>query len=254
MTRVEIARLIRKVTRKILRFIESNTIDDRIFSLDMEKGFREIYKKCKFFTVTSLARMYSLYKSIEYIVNNKIPGDIVECGVWKGGSMMLCALTLIKMNEKKRKLYLYDTYEGMTEPTENDVRNLDKKLASEIMKKFDKKKSKYYYAPLPEVKENLYSTGYPKNNLIFIKGKVEDTIPNTIPERISVLRLDTDWYESTYHELNYLFPRLEEKGILIIDDYGFWTGSKKATDNYIKENNLKCYLNRIDATGRLVIK
>ena len=164
---------------------------------------------------------------------------------------MLCALTLIKMNETERKLYLYDTYEGMTEPTEKDIRATDNELASEIMKKF---KNKYYYAPLPEVKRNLYSTGYPKNNLIFIKGKVENTIPNRIPEKISVLRLDTDWYESTYHELNYLYPRLSVNGVLVIDDYGHWKGAKKATDKYFKKKIFNILLNRIDYTGRLGIK
>ena len=100
----------------------------------------------------------------------------------------------------------------------------------------------------------MLSTKYPKKNLIFIKGKVEDTIPLTVPPKIALLRLDTDWYESTYHELKYLFPLLSNKGALIIDDYGCWAGAKKAVDTYFDENKIVILLNRIDYTGRLGIK
>jgi hypothetical protein len=85
-------------------------------------------------------------------------------------------------------------------------------------------------------------------------GKVEDTIPADIPEKIALLRLDTDWYESTKHELIHLFPRLQKGGVLIIDDYGFWKGARKAVDEYFAENNIQILLNRIDDTGRMAIK
>lgn len=107
---------------------------------------------------------------------------------------------------------------------------------------------------MEEVKKNLYSTGYPKKNIRFIKGKVQDSIPNIIPEKISLLRLDTDLYESTYHELTYLYPKLMKNGILIIDDYGFWKGQKEAVDHYFQENNINILLNRIDEEGRMAIK
>lgn len=224
------------------------------FHYEIGKSFSILYEKCKNFTLTSLLRMNSLYKATEYVIKNKIPGDIVECGVWKGGSMMLTSLILLKSNEINRKIYLYDTYEGMSKPTDHDECAIDNIKAQSTWNKFKEKKIKWAYAPLEEVKQNLYTTGYPKENFIFIKGKVENTIPGTVPNRISILRLDTDWYESTYHELTHLFPLLSENGILIIDDYGYWKGSKKATDNYIKENKIKILLNRIDFSGRIGIK
>ncbi len=223
------------------------------FRYEIAKSFLILYKKCKNFTMTSLQRMNALYKATEYVIKNKIPGDIVECGVWKGGSMMLTSLILLKSNEINRKIYLYDTYEGMSKPTDHDV-SFDNIKAQNNKNKFKKEKIQWVFAPLEEVKQNLYSTGYPKENLIFIKGKVENTIPGTIPNKISILRLDTDWYESTYHELNHLFPLLSENGILIIDDYGYWKGAKEATDKYIKENKIKIFLNRIDFSGRIGIK
>lgn len=93
-----------------------------------------------------------------------------------------------------------------------------------------------------------------RSNCFFVKGKVEDTVPEKAPDRISLLRLDTDWYESTYHGLLHLYPRLSVGGVLIIDDYGHWAGAKKAVDQYLNENHLKLLLNRIDDTGRIGVK
>ena len=103
--------------------------------------------------------------------------------------------------------------------------------------------------------KNLYATGYPKNNFVFIQGPVETTIPApSTPKKIALLRLDTDWYQSTYHELTYLYPRLVKGGVIIIDDYGHWPGARKACDKYFKVNNINILLNRIDYTGRIGIK
>jgi len=232
----------------------SLNIEETQIPYDMDKEFVSIYNQCKEYTMTSIERMFSLYKTIEYIAKFKISGDIVECGVWKGGSMMLAALSLIKFNDISRKIYLYDTYEGMSEPTLHDIRTYDNCKAKNKWQQLQKSNLKWDYASLEEVKKNLYSTKYRKENLKFIKGKVEETIPKTIPEKIAILRLDTDWYESTYHELSHLFPKIVKYGILILDDYGHWKGAKEATDKYFRENNIKIFLNRIDNTGRIAIK
>jgi hypothetical protein len=104
------------------------------------------------------------------------------------------------------------------------------------------------------VRKNVLSTGYPEKNIVFIEGDVLKTIPNTIPEKVALLRLDTDWYESTRHEMIHLFPLLVKSGVLIIDDYGFWRGSRKAIDEYISEHKPVILLNRIDDTGRIATK
>lgn len=198
--------------------------------IDKDKKFGIIYDKCKNYTMTSKERMYALYKAVEYIFNSKIPGDFVECGIWKGGSTMLIAYTLIELNETNRKIYLYDTFEGMIEPTKNDYCVSDKKIRAinKWTKEQKKDHNEWCFSPLSEVKNNMLSTGYPKDKLVFIKGKVENTIPKIIPSKIALLRLDTDWYKSTKHELDHLFPILVQLGILIIDDYGCWAGQKKS--------------------------
>ncbi|MGB9853033.1 MAG: TylF/MycF/NovP-related O-methyltransferase [Candidatus Kapaibacteriota bacterium] len=198
--------------------------------------------------------MYALYNAVEYIVKSGITGDFVECGVWKGGSTMLMALTLLKMKETNRKIYLYDTFEGMTQPTELDYEvSNNNARAIDVWQKYQKNDfNEWCFASLPEVKNNMKLTGYPENNLVFVKGRVEETIPKTIPFEIALLRLDTDWYESTKHELLYLYPLLVKNGVLIIDDYGHWAGAKKAVDEYFY--NKPILLNRIDYTGRIAIK
>ena len=100
----------------------------------------------------------------------------------------------------------------------------------------------------------MLSTGYDIARTHFVAGDVEQTIPGVVPEQISLLRLDTDWYESTRHELKHLYPRLIRGGVLIIDDYGHWKGARQAVDEYLAETGAKLLLNRIDYTGRAAVK
>jgi hypothetical protein len=241
--------ILNKIGYKIIKIKKENPFSD------MEKDFLDLAEKCFPFTMTSVERLYSVYKSIEYTLKNQIPGDYVECGVWKGGSSMMIALSLIKNNCTDKKIYLYDTYEGMTEPTEKDIKYTNRSAVQKFKQSINKEGgSDWCRSEIEEVKKNIYSTGYPKENIFFVKGKVEDTIPEIIPENIALLRLDTDWYESTFHELTYLYPSLSPKGVLIIDDYGYWLGCRKAVDEYFTENKIPILLNRIDLTGRIGIK
>jgi O-methyltransferase len=225
----------------------------REFPSDFDSTSIDICRFVKPFTMTSDERIFSLCRSVEYIVQHDIPGDIVECGVWKGGSMMAIARTLANKGITRR-LHLFDTFEGMSEPTDVD-RNIGGKLAADALATEDKKTSwNWAYSSLEEVKKHLRETGYDQSQVVFVKGKVEDTIPAQAPAQISLLRLDTDWYESTYHELVHLYPRLSVGGVLIIDDYGDWEGCKKAVDQYLAEKNPKLLLNRIDHTGRVAVK
>ena len=221
----------------------------------LEKDFLSSFNKNKEFTMTSILRMYALYNGMKYVLDNNIEGDIVECGVWKGGSMMLCVDMLLNRDIKDKKLWLYDTFEGMSEPTDKDLHAGFQEKA--LFKWKRRQKSTYNtwcYSPIEDVKRNMLSTAYPEENINFIKGKVEDTIPGDIPKKISLLHLDTDWYESSYHELIHLYPLLSKNGVMIVDDYGFWQGSRDAVDQYFKEKSIKLLFNRIDYNGRLFIK
>lgn len=229
-------------------------INRAVSDMSSEALFMDIYARCKPYTMTSMERMYALYKATEYVVKNNIAGDVVECGVWKGGSAMLSALTLMKMGGSDRHIYLYDTYSGMSAPSHKDISYAGER-ADERWAEFNRDgHNEWCYSSLEEVRENLFSSGYPQNNIRFIKGQVEETLLSATPGQIAILRLDTDWYDSTHCELVHLFPKLSAGGVLIVDDYGHWKGAKEAVDRYFEEFNVKMLLNRIDYTGRIGIK
>jgi O-methyltransferase len=206
------------------------------------------------YTMTSPERIHALVTAVEYVIANDIPGDIVECGVWRGGSMMAVAETLVRLGKTNRRLYLFDTFEGMPPPAETDV-NFRGEAAADLMSKAERDTAWVWaVAQLEDVKERMRSTGYPEDLIEYVEGKVEDTIPREAPEQVAILRLDTDWYQSTKHEMKHLYPRLSPGGVLIVDDYGHWEGAKKAVDEYIVEERVRCLLCRVDYTGRIAVK
>jgi O-methyltransferase len=226
-----------------------------LYPADFTEKIIEIYETIKPFTMTSRDRVCSLVQAVDYILKNNIPGDFVECGVWKGGSSMAMALACLKEKVSDRHLYLYDTFSGMSEPTEHDISYSGlNAMEKYIEKKYDDQVCDWCYSSLENVKKNLDSTSYPKEKIHFQVGKVEETLPNCKHSSIALLRLDTDWYESTKIELEILFPKLSKGGILIIDDYGSWDGAKKAVDEYFTNYPSPVFLSRIDRSGRLVVK
>lgn len=220
---------------------------------DLEADERAIIEKARPYTMTCPERMISLIRAVKYVINNNIPGDFVECGVWKGGSVMIIALTLMETGRRDRKIYLYDTFEGMTQPGREDIDVYGSSAIPMFDSTYDSKEkaSNWMCSRLHEVRSNVYQTNYPESNFVFISGKVEDTIPRVLPESIAILRLDTDWYESTYHELVHLFPLVSRRGMLIVDDFGHWEGAKLAVRRYFDENHIDMFLNRVDYTCRM---
>jgi O-methyltransferase len=221
---------------------------------NLESEFLELYTKCREYTMTSWERMYALYKAIHYVVENRIPGDIVECGVWRGGSMRLAAMTLLSLGIKDRTLYLYDTFEGMTAPDgELDV-DLHGNRAIDDWAQVKRRGVKWAYAPIEEVRQAIETTGYPMDRVELVKGPVEVTIPGAIPQRIALLRLDTDWYASTKHEIEHLYPLLSPQGVLALDDYGHYQGARRAIDEYFDRIGERPFLQRTDYACRFAIK
>jgi hypothetical protein len=199
-------------------------------------------------TISDVPAQWALYKAIAYVVKNNIPGDIMECGVWNGGSILLAAYALLHFGDTSRRLYLYDTFE------EVDVDNVGNSALAAWENLTSKGQLWGFGGTEQMVRDVVFTAGYPQDQFVFVKGMVEDTIPGVIPERISILRLDTDFYSSTYHELVHAYPLLSSGGVLIIDDYGYFLGSRVATDQYIAENQLPLLLNRMNPSVHLAVK
>jgi O-methyltransferase len=223
---------------------------------NLDDGFRELRDLVAPATMTSTERMHALYQAINYVTDARVDGAVVECGVWRGGSSMLSALTLLAREERSRTLWLYDTFEGMTAPSELDVR-YDGGAAHALLagqERTSHEVNDWCVASIDEVRANMGRTGYPPERIRFVEGKVEDIIPTHAPDAIAVLRLDTDWFESTWHELLHLYPRIVPGGVLIVDDYGWWKGARQAVERYFAEYDVRMLLTRVDDTGRMGVK
>lgn len=246
----------KKLIKKIVNNFFLNKFGYQISKLNVDETIEEmtseenhLITKCLKYSMTTKERMWALISSINYVSNKNIKGDFVECGVWKGGNLILYNLLNQKMN-LNRKIYGYDTFEGMPLPSRYDFK-YDGRSALDLYNQRTKSEDGWCKSTLDEVEKNILKE-CSDQNISLIKGKVENTllIEKNIPEKISILRLDTDFYESTKIELEILFPRLEKNGILIIDDYGNYKGARKAVDEYFKT---KPFLIYIDHTCRLLI-
>jgi O-methyltransferase len=221
---------------------------------------RAIIARARPFTMTSDERLQALIDAVRYCQRRGVPGAFAECGVWRGGSVLTMILVLQELGVDDRDIHLFDTFEGMTAPTEHDTSALDPP-ALETWQKAEQS-GKQAWSELfngqvfdeASVRKMLASTGYPPERLHFARGPVEETLPGAAPERLALLRLDTDWYESTRHELEHLWPRLADGGVLIVDDYGHWEGARRAVDEYFDTSAAPVLLSRIDYTGRIAIK
>ncbi len=189
------------------------------------------------YTMTSPECIAAMVGALQSNDANQIEGDIVECGVWKGGNIILA-----RAHSPHRICWAYDTFCGMTPPTDIDGKWAKEKFAirSEIghMSKKSQMPGKWLAIPADDVKDNLRAFGtFDETKLRFVEGPVEETLldAGNLPEQISLLRLDTDWHSSTKMELETLYPRLSVGGTLIVDDYGHWQGSRIATDEYFAD-------------------
>lgn len=215
-----------------------------------EQDFMCLFEQVKPYTMTSVEALFGLYSGVNYVIDRNIPGDFVECGVWRGGSSLLVALILKQRGIVDRKVLLYDTFSGMPAPTEFDVDKYGR-TGFQMMEDYSDDIG-WCYASLDDV------SGVFKNHnfsfpVEFIEGDVMTTLSKHQPSEIALLRLDTDWYESTALEYSLLYPRLSTGGVLIIDDYGVWAGSRKATDDYFSQTP-KPLIVRIDKEVRLAVK
>lgn len=214
------------------------------------------YVKDRNLTMTSYERLWTTLMACKHVMERDISGAFVECGVWRGGNALLAAW-VFRLHGANRRVYLLDTFQGMTAPTQRDKRVKDGSAAlGDFLQNQKGTYNTWCYASLEDVKNNFAQAGLLSENVIFVQGDVCETLEDerNLPDDIAVLRLDTDWYQSTKKELETLYPRLSIGGVLLIDDYGHWAGAKDATDEYFHLHNNRPFLQYVDYTGRTAVK
>lgn len=243
---------LKKARSRIKQFQQDKRRRQREYPIDFDEPMCELINAVRDRTMTDRFKLFALISAVRYIVEHNVPGDIVECGVWRGGSMQAVARELVRLGVTDRDLHLFDTFEGMSAPTDADVR-WDGKTASELLEANDMSRNIWAAASLEDVQAGFEPIPYPSEKIHYIKGKVEDTVPAQVPETISILRLDTDWYESSLHELDHMYDRLVPGGVLLLDDYGYWEGQRRATDEWLARTKEPLLLLRM-GQGRAAVK
>jgi predicted O-methyltransferase YrrM len=221
--------------------------------------FTEIWEQAAPYTMTSIQRGFALWLAVNRIIDTNVPGAFVECGVWKGGSAMIIALTLLQRGVRDRDIFLFDTFAGMTAPSNIDI-DYKGHHALELMQGLLGHETAALVAArvsLDEVKTAMVRTDYDPQYVHYIVGDVRQTLQRTQTLEISLLRIDTDFYDSTLAELIQLYPRVSQNGLVIVDDYGHWHGARRAVDDYFTQYAPSMTLPMfwpIDYTGRAFTK
>ena len=216
----------------------------------------DIYELVKNDTLIKTTGVAANIKAVDHIVENNIPGAIIECGVYRGGSVAAMLYRLLELGDNTREIYLYDTYTGMSEPSEEDAKigGTHEKTFEKYERVTDEHITNWCYGPLGIVQQVINRTNYPPHKVTYIKGMVEDTLPNNTINEIAILRLDTDFYESTKAELKHLYPKVVPNGVIILDDYGVWQGARKAVDEYFNAHEITVDLIEVDEARRYFYK
>jgi O-methyltransferase len=259
-------KIIKRTIRELIKKTGWELVKSSVLTLNADdiptnypESYKDIFYKVQPYTMTTAQRIFAICNAIDYLVKHKIEGDIVGCGVWRGGVIMAGIETLQKSNDTGRQIYLYDTFEGMTTPSHHyDIKSGGNtgvgKTAEELYKNATTDDYVFCYSSLDEVKQNIGALNYPSERVHYIKGLVEDTIPTVLPEKISLLYFSIGFYKPVLHTLEHLYPRLVPGGVIVISDYGDWEGTKKAVDEFIENHKIPLLLNRIDNTGRIGVK
>ena len=248
--------LIKNIINKLIISTGYSLINHNQKIVELNDNDKKLINLAQKYSMTPQIRIFNLLQSLRHLKNKKIDGDYVECGVWKGGNIILFKKFIENEDENSKKnIFAFDTYEGMTEPDKNDY-DISSNIPANILLKGDKVKQTNLWGicNLENVKKNIQSCFKGTENIKFIKGPVETTLDDTknLPDKISLLRLDTDWYNSTKKELDVLYDKVTPGGIIIIDDYGHWGGSKKAVDDFFL--NKYVWMHYVDYACRLIIK
>jgi O-methyltransferase len=245
MIKLGINRILRKLTGYQLSKPYNLHLDHKL-----RNDERSIIQEVSARTMTNTNSLVNLISATKYLDASEIEGAFVECGVWRGGSALAFCLTSLKSGAQLRPIYLFDTFEGFVKTGDQDFQLSDGIQAKKL---FDIDKNYVCEASLEDVRNGFEAIDYPKQLVNYMVGDITLTDVRLLPQKIALLRLDTDYYESTKWELENLYPLLQTGGILIVDDYDHWNGSRKACDEYFDKIGTPNFLVHME-NGRIMIK
>lgn len=236
---------------------------------DYQEEAGKIIERIRPYTMLSYESLITLYQQVRWSELNFIPGDFVECGIWKGGAVGLMAQTNLFFGKNERHIHCFDIFDNICEPDPK----IDGEWAIQQASILSGRPPESFTGALKPVK-NIYAShggactleevkmlienkiGYPKEYLHYYKGWFQDTLPvnsRSIKE-IALLRIDADWYASTKICLEYLYDKVVPGGFIIIDDYGTYDGCRKAVDEWITARGKKVFLHHASKDTRYWIK
>lgn len=198
-----------------------------------DADFWRLYTLAKPYSMIHVPGFFNLYQSVRYIVENRIIGGLAECGSFLGGAAIFIGLAARHFGTT-RPLWAFDTFTGFPAGSH------DSRLGEPV-------RGPRYADFLGAVRTNFDTVLGPSPEVTLVQGDVRETLPVTETGELALLRLDTDFYDSTRAELEHLYPRLVPGGVLIVDDYGLYDGSRRAVDEYFLEHGARPLLNRIDS-------
>jgi O-methyltransferase len=230
-------------------------------------GFDGAYQLVQDHTMVAREGLSCLYNQVVFCERNALPGDYVECGVWKGGSVGIMALANLKHGKSRRQIHLFDAFDDICEP---DAAVDGERAVREVREWSKSAQTQGRLVPVRGIYDRFGGhgtlegnrrllekvVGYPAERLHFYQGWFQETLPLHSPKitNIAVLRVDADWYASTSVCLDHLYNKVVPGGFVIIDDYGAYDGCRKAVDEFISKLGKPVYLNEVNSEIRYLIK
>jgi hypothetical protein len=191
-------------------------------------------------TMIGMKRLDNLQYCVETVIKEKVSGDLIETGVWRGGSCIFMKAVLKSYGVTDRKIFVADSFEGLPAPDEE-------KYPADTGDKHHT--LDFFVVSQEEVENNFKKYNLWDDQIVFLKGWFKDTLPSAPIQKLSILRLDGDMYGSTIEVLEALYPKLSPGGFCLIDDYAL-PGCKKAVDDYRTAHGITTALEPVDWTGR----
>jgi O-methyltransferase len=261
---IDLQKLLTRNDKHLSFFYDFN----RNLGYEFEKDANDAIKIIRKNTMLPYVNLVTLYEQVLFCEKNFLEGDYVECGVWKGGAVGLMALANMQQSKTRKNLHLFDAFDDICAPDEQidgdiAIKEIKELLGKDANVKGELLPQKGIYAQfgghgtIEECQLLIEKTiGYPADKVHYHKGWFQDTIPEKakLIDKIAILRLDGDWYASTKICLEHLFDKVVPGGFIIVDDYGMYSGCKKAVDEYLKKFNIKYYLNYSTWSCRYFIK